>query len=260
MSLHDGSEVGDVIEQGAGSLGSDGRGVGASRWLGFLGPGWQRPRWRLSRSTAVVAAVMLLAGLGAGFAAGRGTSGGTPPAPPAVSTVGTATTPNLLVNPVTLRGPAVEQFPESCSAQSGSQLQVGVEVLNDSPAAVTLTGVTAVFPGSSGVLSEVSWQWAPCGAITYGLHQSTVHLAPGTGAWLSVTLKVNVPCPAAYPVLFNVTYSQDGAIQTARLPGFAGLGSVPYTGCSSQGLSGSGSSAYSSQVVIDPETGRAVSP
>jgi hypothetical protein len=239
VSLNDGSEVGDIIGQGTDSLGSDGRDLGASRWLGFLGPGWERPRWRPSRGAAVLAAVTLLAGVGAGFAAGSGTSGGAAPAPVTVSTVSTATTPNLAVNPLTLRGPAVEQFPESCSAQAGSELQLGVEVLNDSPAAVTLTGVNASFPGSGGVLSEVSWQWAPCGAITYGLYQSTVHLAPGAGAWLSVTLKVNVPCPAAYPVPFTVTYSQDGATLTARLPGFAGLGDVPYSGCPSPSLSSS---------------------
>jgi hypothetical protein len=234
VSLNDGSEIGDIIEQGDDPLGPDARGSGVSRWLGFFGPGWERPRFRLSRGAAALAAVTLLAGLGAGlgagYATGRGTGGGAP-ATTTDSAVGTATTPRLAVNPLALVGPPVEQFPESCSAQTGSELQVGVEVLNDSPTAVTLTGVKATFPGGGGVLSEVSWQWAPCGAITYGLYQPTVYLAPATGAWLSVTLKVHVRCPQAYPVELNVSYVQGGVTRTAHLPGFAGMGDVPYSGC-----------------------------
>lgn len=129
---------------------------------------------------------------------------------------------------------AVRQVKESCATQNGSELQLGVEVTNQSAAAVTLTGLKIVFPGDGGALREISWQWAPCGAINYGLYQTTVLVGPGSSAWLSATFKVLVHCPAAYPVQFSVSYVADGVHATTTLPGFPDLGQVPYIGCPTQ--------------------------
>jgi len=259
VSQGDESGAGDVIEQGADPGGSRRPRFDASRWLGFLGPdaGGDGPRWRPSRGAAVVAAVALVAGLGAGYAAGKGTRGAALP-PARLSPAVVVTTPSAPPNPPVDPGPPIEQFPESCSAQTGSELQVGVEVENDSATAVNLVGVKTTFPASNGVLQEVSWVWEPCGAISYGLYQSTVDLQPGASAWLSVTLKVNVPCPEAYPVQFNVTYIRAGTAGTTQLPGFPDLGSVPYKDCAAQGVTATGYSSASSSTAWSTTDDRAV--
>jgi len=247
VSVDDEYGTGDFIEQGAGPGGSQRPRFDATRWLGFLGPDFGGDRWRRrpSRGAAVLAAVTLLAGLGAGYAAGKGARGAAP-APARLSPAIVVTTPSAPSNPFAEVDPPIEQFPESCSAQTGSELQVGVEVENDSATAVNLVGVKTTFPESNGVLREVSWMWEPCGAISYGLYQSTVDLEPGASAWLSVTLKVNVPCPEPYPVQFSVTYIRGGTAGTAQLPGFPDLGSVPYNHCAAQGVTATGySSAWS---------------
>ena len=51
----------------------------------------------------------------------------------------------------------------ACSAQRGRELQVGVEVINLSDAAVTLGQVRPLY--SRGGLRLLSQQWAPCGAL-----------------------------------------------------------------------------------------------
>jgi len=229
-SAADEPRAGDVIEQGTGS-----------------------PSWRPSRAAIVLAAVTLLIGLAAGFAAGKGTDGGTNAGPGATGSRPSAAASAVTSSPgnaLADAGLAIEQLPESCATQTGSQLQLGVELMNQSAAAVTLTGMKTVFPGDAGALRELSWQWAPCGAMTYGLSQPTVPLPPGSTAWLSVTLKVLVRCPAAYPVQFSVSYISGGVHAASNLSGFPDLGQVPYMGCPSS-PSGSGSGA-STSVLLSP--------
>jgi hypothetical protein len=251
VSLNDESGAGDIIEQGTDSPGARGPRFGSPRWLGFLGPGsgGNGAGWRPPRGAAMFAAVALLAGLGVGYAAGNGahraatapSARSTPSVTPAATGV---TTPSKALNALADTGLALEQVPQSCSAQTGSKLQVGVLVQNVSPTAVTLTAVKPLFPVDAGTLRELSWQWEPCGIISYGPYQSTVDLVPNGTAWLSVTLQVKVPCPAADPVQFDVKYvTRDGVHVTASLPGFPDLTSVPYSGCPSPSLS---DSAYSS--------------
>jgi len=229
-SAADKSRAGDVIEQGTGS-----------------------PGWRPSRAAIVLAAVTLLVGLAAGFAAGKGSNGtnadpgATGPRPSALASATVTSPPG---NSLADAGLAIEQLPYSCATQTGSQLQLGVEMMNQSAAAVTLTGLKTVFPGDAGALRELSWQWAPCDAISYGLYQATVSLPPGATAWLSVTLKVLVRCPAAYPVQFSVSYTNGGVHAASNLAGFPDLGEVPYMGCPSpQSVSGSGATT---SVLLSP--------
>jgi hypothetical protein len=221
----------DVLKPGAGRPGAGGRAFG--------------PRWRPSRGAVVLAAVTLLAGLGAGYAAGKGTSGAAPA--PSPSTTGPA-----IARPAPARSSpanplaeldAVQQLTESCSAQSGTKLQLGVEVANGSPAAITLTGIKTTFPMDTGALRLISSQWAPCGAISDGLSQPTAPLAPGESGWLSVTVKVGVRCPTPYPVQFTVDYVTGRTHLTESLPGFPDLSQVEYSGCT--GSSNSSSSTFS---------------
>ena len=263
MAAYDESREGeDILEQGAGPPGPGRLNFAAPRWLGFLGRGFgagggdNNPGWRPSRGAAVLAAVTLVAGLGAGYAAGRSTSGGARPAPRASNATTTLapSTPAQVRPPASSLadvGPAVGQLIESCSTQTGTRLQLGIEVSNTSSAAVTLTGVTPVFPGGPGGLHETSWQWGSCGDITSGVRPSAVSLSPGETTWLSVILKVLVRCPAAYPVQFDVKYVTHGGVHvTASLPGFPDLGQVQYSGCPSS--SGSSGSSTFSAVFLGP--------
>ena len=61
--------------------------------------------------------------------------------------------------------------------------------------------------------------------------QSPHVLEPGASTWLTVTFRVQVRCPAPYPVQFSVGYLMQGHAVTASLPGFPDLGQVPYSGC-----------------------------
>ena len=179
-----------------------------------------------------LAAVALIAGLAIGYVAGTGPSGSAAPPVPQAS----ATPAARVTSPPEHRivdGPAVEQSTASCAEQSGSQLQLGVEVTNQSAAAVTLTGVKLLFPGDAGTLRELSWQWAPCGAINSELYQRTTQLPADSSAWLSATFTVLVHCPAAYPVQFSVSYVTDGVSAATILPGFPDLGDVPDMSCPS---------------------------
>jgi hypothetical protein len=192
----------------------------------------------------VLAAVALLAGLGVGYAAGRGTSGAAAPSS-RTSAASSPTAAPAQVNPLADVGPEVAQLAESCSVQTGTELQLGVEVQNLSETAVTLIGLRPVFPANGG-LRLVTWEWAPCGANADGLSQSTIPLAPGSSAWLSVTLKVLVSCPAPDPVRFDVAWvAGHMSATTTTLPGFADPGQAGYSGCSPSGSAASRSSSFS---------------
>ena len=239
-------------------------------------PGWaRRPRrlptlgWRPSRSAAIFGIAGLIIGLAAGYALdyrhpgqavrpSRATAAGAvpsavagfaapvyPPPPPG----GPAYSSSL--GTVGLSGLA--QTGGACSVQHGRELQVGVEVINLSEAAVTLGKVRPIVP--LGGLRPVSQQWAPCGALSpswpaadggmivfvrssTGVVEvgsatpgSAAVLPPNGTAWLSVTFRVLVACPSPLPVQFSVSYQENGRTDIAQLAGFPDLGQVTYTGC-----------------------------
>ena len=124
-------------------------------------------------------------------------------------------------------GLALTQDTGQCSVQSGRELQLGVQVTNQSAEPIGLSGIRTVLPLSG--LKVVSQQWAPCGAI--GAVQVPDTLGPGDSTWLSVTVQVLVACPAPIPVQFVVGYTYAGEAGTVNLPGFPDLGGVPYSGC-----------------------------
>jgi hypothetical protein len=192
------------------------------------GPGrFRLPSGRPSRAAAVLATATLVFGLAAGYAAGHRQPRAS--AAPGVSQSAAASAgpgvafsfdPGVLV---------LTQDIGACSAQSGHQLELGVQLTNQSPAAVTLTTARAVLPASG--LKQVAQHWTACGALPDTFVPDDVILLPGGSTWLTVTLQVSASCPAAYPVQFAVRYVTTGRPQTISLPGFPDLGSVPYSGC-----------------------------
>ena len=179
--------------------------------------------WHPSRSAAILGVVGLLAGLAAGYAAGERQAGNSarPQRPPTSASL--ATSPAAIATELT-------QSVGGCSAQIGRELQLGVQVVNESGTAVTLRRVEAVLP--LGGLRAISQQWAPCGALPAGPDQPGSPLPPGASAWFTVTFKVLMECPTPLPVQFTLDYDWNGQPGTASLPGFPDLGAVPYTGCS----------------------------
>ena len=238
-------------------------GPGALGWLPALGR-------RRSRGTAVLGIAGLIVGLAAGYALGyrhlgqavrpsRTAAAGVVPSaaagfaavayPPAPPPNGAEYPSNLGV--AVLSGLA--QTGGACSVQQGRELQVGVEVINLSDAAVTLGQVRPVFP--RGGLRLVSQQWAPCGALSPSWQAAdggmivfvktsagvieagsataggAAVLPPNGTAWLSATFRVLVACPSRLPVQFSVSYQKNGRTDMAQLAGFPDLEQVTYTGC-----------------------------
>ena len=197
-----------------------------------------RPPWRPPRGAAILLAAGLIIGLAAGYAAGYRQAPRNATAPPTASAspappVPTPAPLQTVVNGAAITGTvltgglALTQDTGTCSVQSGRELQLGVQVTNQSAGPIGLGGFRTVLPLSG--LKVVSQQWAPCGAI--GAVQVPDTLGPGESTWLSVTVRVLVACPAPIPVQFVVGYTYAGEAATVDLPGFPDLGQVPYNGC-----------------------------
>jgi hypothetical protein len=216
MSAHhdrgDGSRAGDdILEQG--------RDRPQIRWWPSL---LRRPglRWPSRPAAALLVAAGLVAGLAAGYAAGdhRAASRAAPALPS-----GAAAQAELAAGGAPLgQGPA-------CSAQLGSDLQLGLQVTNVSASAVTLRQVRAILP--LGGLRALAQAWGPCGQLPQPPTSTAATLAPGASTWFTVTFKVLVPCPGPMPVQFALDYIQRGRPAAVRLTGFNDLGQVPYSGC-----------------------------
>ena len=186
--------------------------------------------WRPPRVAAILLAVGLIIGLAAGYAAGnRQASRNVSPPTASPGAASAAPTPQLNIDEMAPyeAGPVLNQADGKCSAQSGRELQLGVQVTNGSSAQIRLGPIHTVLP--LGGLRMISQQWAPCGTI--GVPQDPAPLGPGDSTWFSVTLKVLVSCPGPMPVQFTVDYTGAGAHATAQLPGFPDLTQVPYPGC-----------------------------
>lgn len=187
------------------------------------GPRLPRLRWRSPRSIALLAGVALLAGLAAGYAAGDRQAASRPPQRPAASPA--SPTPPLVIAAY----PSLIQSTGVCATQTGRDLQLGVQVINQSAAEITLSQVEAVLP--LGGLRAISQQWGPCGFLPAGGDLEGNSLAPGASAWFTMTFKVLMKCPGPLPVQFKVRYSFQDQSVAASLPGFPDLSQVPYTGC-----------------------------
>jgi len=185
--------------------------------------------WRPPQGAAILLTVGLVIGLAAGYAAGyRQAPRNTSPPTASPGSASSASAALATGTAVPYAGvPALTQATGTCSAQSGRELQLGVQVTNGSAAQIRLGRVHTVLP--LGGLRAISQQWAPCGAI--GVGQAPASLGPGDSTWFSVTFQVLVGCPGPLPVQFTVDYSSAGEPASVNLPGFPDLGQVPYTGC-----------------------------
>jgi hypothetical protein len=189
------------------------------------------PSWRPSRGASVLAGAVLIVGLAAGYAAGdrHARDSAAPPKPARITTLPAVIVPMPNETFSFADSPALVQDTGACSAQVGRELQLGVQVTNQSAAPITLQTVRAVLP--LGGLKQVTQQWAPCGALPDALIQADNILQPGASTWLSVTFKVKLRCPAPVPVQFTVGYLGQGHSATVGLPGFSDLSQVSYSGC-----------------------------
>lgn len=178
-------------------------------------------RWRPPTAALVLAAVALLAGLGVGYAAGV-RHAGNPPAPPRPAA--SQTTPSFAVGgfPLSQTGPG-------CSAQTGNELQLGLEVTNLWDTPLTLRRVEVMLP--MGGLKATSQAWGPCGDLPAPGEVLALTLGPGASAWFTVTFRVLVRCPQPLPVHFVLDYDQSGQPAAMPLPSFPDLGQVSYGKC-----------------------------
>jgi hypothetical protein len=187
-------------------------------------------RWRAAgwprAGIAGLAVAALLAGLVAGYAVGRGHRAASTAARPSRSAAPGA---------VTAGGVAGQQG-RLCSVQAGRELQLGVEITNQSARRMVIEKVWPVLP--LGGLQAVSQSAGTCGELAAGVTAAGNMVPPGGSAWFTVTFKVLVPCPGALPVQFGLTFGMPGqapghrSLQvTGQLPGFVDLGGVPYAGC-----------------------------
>ncbi len=117
-----------------------------------------------------------------------------------------------------------------CSAQLGNQLQLGVEVVNQSSVGMTLMQADANLP--LGGLRVAAAAWGSCGQLARVDDAAPRALPSGATAWLRMTFDVLVPCPEPLPVLFSVTYAQAGKLAVSDVGGFSDLGEVPFAACS----------------------------
>ena len=204
----------------------DGDGFGAGDDVLEVGGGRRLvPRWLwLLLGALIVGAAALLAGLAIGYAAGAQHSA-EPAAPPS-----RAVAP---AEPFSAGGFPLSQSGPQCSVQAGRELQVGVQIMNLSPAVVRLDRVEVVLP--LGGLRVISQAWGPCAQLPLARQAPTSIRPPalgqGASSWFTVTFQVLVRCPQPLPVQFTLDDDQQGQLAAIRLPGFPDLSQVPYAGC-----------------------------
>jgi hypothetical protein len=191
------------------------------------GPGWRLPgmlvpRWRPPRIAVIVGLAGLLAGLAAGYAVGTWHTRKAVPVSSEPSFNPQSVVPIFVSAPLTQPGP-------ECSLQNGHDLQLGVEVSNDSVAPVTILRVAPLVP--LGGLKALSLIWGPCGELP-GQPPEDQALAPGNSLWFTVSFRVLVACPGPLPVQFAIGYSENGQRGATSVEGFADLSQVHYSGCS----------------------------
>jgi len=181
--------------------------------------------WRPPRVALVLAAAGLLVGLVAGYAVGV-RHAGKPHSPPRA-------TPSQTRPSFSAGGFPLSQSGPECSAQTGHELQLGLEVTNLSDTPITLRRVEVMLP--MGGLRATSQAWGPCGELPapgeVPGNALPPTLGPGASAWFTVTFQVLVGCPQPLPVHFVLDYDQSGRSAAMPLPSFPDLGQVSYGKC-----------------------------
>jgi hypothetical protein len=184
-----------------------------------------RPTW-----LAGLLAVVLVGGIGIGYAVGR--HGKRPTAAhPSATPTSAAPTRFPPAGSALAEVPQVLKTGTTCfgvAASSGQPLMVGVEITNGADRPLVITNVEGDFP--LGGLRQLDSQIGQCdNNATEPVSGHRVE--PTAIVWVSLTLDVQVRCPAPLPVAFRVDYTIDGVPGTETLRAFPDLGRVPYPAC-----------------------------
>jgi hypothetical protein len=185
----------------------------------FAALNWSPPRGVVLAAAGLAAGLVI--GLAGGYAAGERHAG--------AAASGATASPAILTEP---DASVLDQSGGECSAQTGHELQIGVQVTNQTPTQLTLRQVKAVLP--LGGLRAIGVRWAPCGTVPESQAVPGNQVPPGATTWITVTFQVLAKCPGPFPIQFTVGYVQNGQLGSAGLPGFPDLTHVPYSGCPGQ--------------------------
>jgi hypothetical protein len=198
------------------------------------------------RATLELTIGALAVGLVVGFVGGRVSAHHEHQAAKPVSTP----TPSALpagVMPIIFTG-------NSCGVQRGIDLQLGIEVKNQSETGVKLGTVLPTFP--MGGLHMIASGLGTCGEIPFASPFTDPVLGPGMTGWVTATVSVGVRCPQPLPVWFKVRYEQAGKSSTATLQGFPDLGQVAYRDCPYAGSTARGALRFTqSGTAVSVESG-----
>lgn len=118
---------------------------------------------------------------------------------------------------------------DSCGVQRGLDLQLGIEVKNQSTSGVRLGKVLPTFP--LGGLHVIASGLGTCGEIPVASPFADPVLGPGMTGWVTTTVSVAVRCPQPLPVGFEIRYRQHGKTSATTLNGFPDLSQVAYRNC-----------------------------
>jgi hypothetical protein len=144
------------------------------------------------------------------------------------------TTARPLVSPTRVVEPlsTVSVTGRQCAVEFGHQLQLGIEITNDTRHTVSLKtiGVDVILPVQG--LSVRAKQFGTCGLV--GGNTGPQPLAPGNSTWISATFDNHQPCPVSSSsniftasIIYTVHYD-DGLIATG---GFSNLPDIAFPAC-----------------------------
>jgi len=200
----------------------------------------------IRQATLEVTLGALALGLVIGFVGGRVSGHEHQAARP----VSTPTRPAIVVGvaPIVFTG-------NSCGVQRGLDLQLGIEVKNQSATGVTLGKVLPTFP--LGGLHVIASGLGTCGEIPFASPFADPVLGPGMTGWVTATVSVEVRCPQPLPVGFRVRFEQAGKSSATVLNGFPDLSQVAYRDCPYAGPTARGTMTITqSGTAVTVESGR----
>ena len=160
---------------------------------------------------------MIIGGV-AGYLVGHYRAG----TPNALPSAGTASTAGPFTGAVPIAATG-----NRCAVQRGTQLQLGVEIVNRSGAAVIVHPARVILP--LGGLRIRAQAWGGCAQLSATPGGNDRSMSPAGTAWLTMTFDVLVACPAPLPVQVSLDYTQGGSTGIVDLLPFPDLGDVRYT-------------------------------
>jgi hypothetical protein len=198
--------------------------------FGGLPVRWPFPEIRLppaarlkpNRTSVAIALAMLAVGLLIGFFGGRLTARH-------AQHKATSTLPVSAPVVVPL-GSAIAMIGPRCATRTGNNLQLGLEIMNETERPVTVGAITAKFP--LGGLRAISAGIGTCGQLPMSQLLPATSLSPGETEWIHITVAAVRPgCVGSLPVWFKVGYASAGQTDSVTLAGFPDLGPASFGQC-----------------------------